>query len=76
MTTRSYHQVLRRIRDRITVVGMLVFDVVATAVFFLVYILILPWFAVFAPRIQEPIRTNWHSWTLTNDTLEDVKKQY
>jgi hypothetical protein len=48
--------------------------VFSTIIFSLVYILILPWFAVFAKK--EKMRTTWYPWTLKSETLEDLKKQY
>ena len=49
--------------------------VFSTVLFSLVYILVLPWFAVFAKRREKP-RTTWSPWTLKSETIEDLKKQY
>jgi hypothetical protein len=50
-------------------------QVISTLLFSLIYILILPWFALFTKR-QEKQRKTWYPWTLKSETLGDLKKQY
>ena len=65
-----YYLVLREMNDR-------VFSVVASVLFGFIYIVIVPWFAVFSPSGDtKEQKTLWRPWTIKSDTLEDVRKQY
>ncbi len=61
---------------RLKAFQMAVGDILGSIVFSSIYIVILPVFALLAPRRPEPTRTNWRPWSLPSDTLSDVKKQY
>jgi hypothetical protein len=63
------------IRRKFEVFNRASMRVFSTVIFSVVYILILPWFAVFAKRSRKS-RTTWYPWTLKSDTIEDIKKQY
>ena len=65
----AYYQTLREI-------NYAVFGVIATAIYTLIYICIVPFVAILAPARKKMTHTAWSKWTYTADTLEDMKKQY
>jgi len=65
----------RSVRQKFEAFNRASMRVFSTVLFSLVYILVFPWFAVFAKRREKP-RTTWYPWTLKSETIEDLKKQY
>jgi hypothetical protein len=63
----KFYRRLKRINDR-------VMGIVATILFTLIYILIMPWFAVFVKKPRSQAR--WLPWTFRSETIEDLHRQY
>lgn len=65
----------RTLRQKFEAANRVATRIFSTVLFSLVYILVLPWFALVVKRKNRE-RTTWYPWTLKSDTLEDLKKQY